>query len=305
MKEKYYLGIDGGATKTTYALVRADGTLVSKLRAEATNPFDLGIETSTERLARGIYEVMQATPFSQTSLFAGISGGSTGDTKEQLADFFAGFGFQKSDNGSDAENIIAGGLGKKDGIALIMGTGSVAFVQNKGTVSRIGGLGYLFDHGGCGYDIANHAVRAACMAEDGSGAQTLLRDYFLEDRKETSMLKALPYFYEIGKNGLASYCPLVFKAYRAGDTVAEKILKKNMRHVAKLLLAGQKFFQDKEKIKVSLVGGLTKEIGILLPMIEEALQDTQRFALTVYEKDVVYGALLRAGLPEGIEVKGL
>jgi N-acetylglucosamine kinase-like BadF-type ATPase len=248
---------------------------------------------------------MRDIPYEQTSLFAGISGGATGDTKAQLGEFFARFKFAKADNGSDAENIIAGGLSEEDGIALIMGTGSVAFVQKDGEVFRIGGFGYLFDHGGCGYDIANMAIRSACMSEDGRGEETLLRTYFLETLKKESMLDCLSHFYDIGKYGIASYCPLVFKAYRAGDSVAERILKKNMKHVAKLLVAGDKLLQGEAPVKVSLVGGLTKEIGVLMPMIESDLPYPERFDISVYDKDVVYGALLRAGLPKDTEVLGL
>ncbi|MBE6704065.1 MAG: FAD-dependent oxidoreductase, partial [Ruminococcaceae bacterium] len=56
------------------------------------------------------------------------------------------------------DNIIAAGLGDSDGITVIMGTGSSCFAKRDGVVTRVGGLGYLFDHAGGGYDLGNAAI---------------------------------------------------------------------------------------------------------------------------------------------------
>ena len=56
------------------------------------------------------------------------------------------------------------------------------------------------------------------------------------------------------------------------------------------------------KVKTILAGGLTNHSDVLLPMIKESLTYPEKFDISVYTGDVVYGALLRAGMPD---VRGL
>ena len=100
---------------------------------------------------------------------------------------------------------------------------------------RIGGLGYLFDNGGNGYSIGRDAIRAALCAEDGSGEQTLLHKLVTETLGNTSAIASLGELYALGKRGVASYAPLVFRAADEGDGVARNILRRNMKEIAALL----------------------------------------------------------------------
>ena len=299
---KYYLGIDGGATKTTFALSDSQGNILRTLRTNASNPFDLGFERATELLRSGINEIVGKLPYSQISMFAGLSGGISGNMRERFADFFANFGFLRFDNGSDIQNIASAGLKGNDGIALIMGTGSSGIIQKNGVLTRIGGFGYLFDQGGSGYDVAAQAIRAALMAEDGTGAQTALLDAFLKKTNTQNLLSYLPEFYLAGKRGIAAFCPLVFEVYKqTGDAVAEDILRKNMSHVALLLsTARKKLGQSNEKTNAVFVGGLTGEKDLLFPFLLDALDSfdgREHYTLSVYAEDVVNGALYLAGMP--------
>ena len=297
----YYLGVDGGATKTAFALADSEGNIINEVILGPSNPFDLGFEASAEIMTKGINEITTNIRKKKISFFAGISGGGALDMKERFRVLFDGFGFMRVGNGSDAENIIAAGLRGEDGAIIIMGTGSSCFVSKNGEISRIGGLGYLFDHGGSGYDIGNAAIRAACSAEDKSGEPTLIRDYVLEECGFSSVLENLSYFYSIGKSGIASYSPTVFRAYDAGDKVAREILDKNMAHAAHLASTTLKYFPPQnEPIKIAVVGGLTKRWDILYPMLEKHLKSFGAYGkvkLDVFVGDVVQGALLRAGAP--------
>ena len=296
---RYYLGIDGGATKTTFALTNAQGRLLRTLRTNASNPFDLGFERATEILRSGLNEIVGKIPYNQIAAFAGLSGGVSGNMRERFADFFSEFDFLHFDNGSDLQNIAAAGLRNSDGIAVIMGTGSSGIVQQNGRLTRIGGFGYLFDQGGSGYDIAAQAIRAALMAEDGTGEKTVLLDYFLRKTNTQTLLSYLPEFYLVGKKGIASYCPLVFEAYKqTGDSVAEGILRKNMQYVALLAAtARKKLGQLNKQTTTVVVGGLTNEKDLLFPFLLDALDDfdgRECYALSVYNGDVVNGALYLA-----------
>jgi 23S rRNA (adenine2503-C2)-methyltransferase len=62
-------------------------------------------------------------PFRKISAFVGLAGGTTGDYKQQIYEFLRKYNFGCINNGSDVQNAVAGALGDKDGIVVIMGTG--------------------------------------------------------------------------------------------------------------------------------------------------------------------------------------
>ncbi len=303
---RYYLGIDGGATKTEFVLADADGRVLRSARLPASNPFDIGIDKSKATLSEGIYDVCRDVMLGSVSLYAGLSGGVSGNMKQTFSDFFASFGFYSAKNGSDANNLLAAGLGRGDGAALIMGTGCSCFIQKDGKLFRAGGLGYIFDGAGGGYDIGCGAIKAACMQEDLTGEETVLGELIRERTGHATVLEDLGYFYEIGRSGIASFAPLVFDGYAMGDRVCERILLKNARQAALLLSAAYKRLEA-DAVDVIAVGGLTSRFDVLKPMIERCLCEDHGIARTkirVYEGDPVYGALLNAGMKEtpGFEV---
>ena len=296
----YYLGIDGGGTKTTFALADRMGNILQKIVLGPSNPFDIGFEAASELIARGINEITSNIHKRKIVCFAGISGGGTEKMKERFKAFLAGFGFLDVDNDSDAANIIAAGLKGEDGIVVIMGTGSSCFVSKNGERTLVGGLGYLFDHAGSGYDLGHEAIRAACCQEDGSGEPTVIRDLILEKLGTETVLENLSHFYAIGKRGIASYSPLVMQAYSMGDKVAEQILVNNMNHVANLIVTASGRLEEAERpIKVVCVGGLTHECEYIFPMIYNHLEKmgySEQFEISAFNGDVVTGALLMAGV---------
>lgn len=297
---QYFLGIDGGATKTEFVLTDAAGNVICRHFEGSCNPVDIGMETAQKVLDAGIRATCKGVPMRKIAMFAGISGGISGNNKEIFHDFFAKFPFAKFENGSDAQLIVAAGLGQSDGIAVIMGTGSVAFVQKDGTMHRIGGLGYLFDNGGNGYCIGRDVIRAAICAEDGSGEDTVLHRLATEKIGKTSAMAALSDFYALGKRGIAAYAPLAFTAADLGDAVAQKMLRRNMKEIAGLLATGRKKLEGKQ-VKAVFVGGLTNRWDILLPEILDQLPEKESYDLSVYQGRAVNGALALAGLKEGVK----
>ena len=296
---QYYLGIDGGATKTTFALADKNGVVMNKVVLGPSNPFDIGFVEACAVLESGINQVSANIHKRKISLFAGISGGGIKEMRDRIGAFLSKFGFHSFSNDSDAINIISAGLRADDGIVVIMGTGSSCFRRISGEVNRFGGYGYLFDHAGGGYDLGNAAISLSCKAEDGSGRDTLLRELIKRELNTATVAENISHFYSIGKSGIASFAPLVFEAYEKGDEIAGEILRDSMRHVAGLIVtAGRGFADGNERIKVVCVGGLTKKADILFPMLDKELEllgYKDKFAVSVFDGDVVVGALMQAG----------
>ena len=288
----YYLGIDGGGTKTTLALADADGNIIRKIRADTCNPVDIGFENATAVLRNGIYDVCQDIPFSSIYAFAGIAGGTAADMKEKFRDFFSGFHFAAFDNDSDNQNIIAAGLGEKDGMTLILGTGICAFVQKGRQHTRVAGWGYLIDNGGSGYNLGRDALDAYFCALDNSGPQTLLCEEISAIYPDAAQ-KLLGHIYEGGKKAIAAFAPAVFNAVRKGDEVATNILKRNMQYAAHILETAAEHFAQDQKIPVILAGGLTKQ-DIVVELLKNVLKKPERYDIQVLSADPVCGALMLA-----------
>lgn len=287
----YFLGIDGGGTKTAFKLTDKNGILVNRVSKGPTNPYDIGIESAIAVLKDGINEVCKGIPYSKITLFAGLAGfGLVGDNTKILTRFLNRFGFFAFDSGSDIENITALSDYEKC-ILVIMGTGFVVYALNGSEKKRVAGWGQFFDEGGCGYTLGKDAIAAALCAEDGSGAPTLLTRLFA-DRLGEPPSTHLAKFYQGGKRYIAEFADLVFRAAALDDSIAKNILENNAAFVAAKITAAAKHLADQD-IPVVFAGGISKQHEILFPMIEKHIS-AAKCQLMYLEQEPVDGAIAKA-----------
>jgi len=287
-EKSFYLGIDGGGTKTSFKLVTEDDTVIKEAVLGATNPIDVGIEQTVAIIDEGIKKVAWGIANISIKLYAGFAGCRSGYFDEILNNYFNGLHLKAFDFGSDIDVAVNSAIGTDDGIAVIMGTGQAVIIQQNNSISHIGGLGYLFDRGGSGYDLGNDVIRSALMFEDGIGKKSITRQMILDRTGKKTVRTSLKDFYESGKTGIASYAPIVFEAYKLGDEVATEILMQNMRHIALLIDTASKRF-DAENVKAVIVGGFTKSGDVIVPIINGMLKD-KRVKLDYSVKDMALHA---------------
>lgn len=290
-KEHYFLGIDGGGTKTAMILADDRGEIVRTLYTDACNPVDIGIENAKRILKDGIFEITRGIAFGDVTLFAGVAGGTSGDTKGKLTAFFEEFGFFAFENDSDNVNLIAAGLGDGDGIAVTVGTGFCVYTQKGLQRRRIGGWGYLLDDGGSGYNFGRDALHAYFAAYDGSGEATLLTRE-IDRIYEGGAHALLSYAYEKGKKAIASFAPAVFSACRDGDCVAGAILERNMKEVVRTVLVALREF-DGKAVPIVFAGGLTHE-ELVVSWLREEFEEKYGYRISFLEEEPVKGALMLA-----------
>ena len=297
--EVLYLGIDGGGTKTEFALANGEGEILRIHHLASSNPSDIGIEAAITVLKDGIAEITAGIPKSRVSLFAGLAGGTTEGVKERLTAFFESFGFLSVKNGSDAENAVAAALGRRDGIAVIMGTGSVTFAQSGGKLYRTGGYGYLLGDAGSGFAFGREAILAALKAEDGSGRETLLLDAVRRKCGKETVLACLGDFYRGGKRTVAGYASCLFEAYEQGDAAAKDILEKNLLAVAETVKGAVRHIEG-TSFPAVLCGGIADAYGdTVIPYLKKMLAgEAKEIEITRCARPLIYGALTLAGIPE-------
>ena len=291
----YDLGIDGGGTKTEFLLADESGRILSRTTLTGCNPTDVGLERTFEILEDGIRKTCGEIPFGQISVFAGIAGGITGDNQGQIARFLEKFRFSHCQNGSDAQNAVSAALGERDGVAVILGTGAIAFSQKGGVMTRHGGYGHLLGDGGSGYAFGRDAIRAALADEDGSGEGTRLADMVREQSGTESVLAGLGRFYDGGKRVIAAYAPLVWKAAEAGDAVANRIIDENIGEVVSLIRQAYRIFADGASVPVVLCGGLALHQPDLVQRLRTSFgSDPLAEQIVVCRRSIAEGALALA-----------
>lgn len=298
---RFFIGVDGGGTKTTAVLCTETGEVLAEQEEFSTNPNDVGVEESVRRLkhvVQGLLESYGMAAHDITSVFCGIAGFM--NQKENLCgalrEFFpettlVGFG-------SDADNILSCGLLNDDGCAVIAGTGSSCFVRIHPDYVRIGGWGYLLDQRGSGFDIGRDCIISALRAFDGRGKKTLLSQMIYE-RFGAYPQDDLTRIYTLGKPYIASYAPLVFDSAALGDTQANRILEENFAGLGEYIDTAAPYFVG-QPFRVILSGGIFNNRETALTLISRCIHCDA--ILEPLETPVVFGAIIRAQTMAGMNV---
>lgn len=280
---KYYLGIDGGGTKTAFRLEgeNADDASLRELTLGASNPNDVGMDACLALLSEGVAKVCDGYDLAEISAFAGIAGYASGDNGVVIERHLRGLGFGVVRGGSDFENALALSrmMAGDEVVAIIAGTGSVAYSLHGGQRKMTGGLGYLLDSVGSAYYIGREGLVAAFREHDGRGEATLLTS-LCEKKLGMPLASSIADIYRGGKPFIASFAPLVFEAAKQGDAAALDVLDRNGRGMAELITTALKPFGSRETAVV-IAGGLCNEWEMLNASIRKYIGDTQTIIYTV------------------------
>ena len=287
INEDLYLGIDGGGTKTEFALISSSGCVLKRVIKSGCNPNDIGIEKTENIISSGINDILVEYP-TVKSIFCGISGISTGNYTEKLCSALKRIYPQaKIKVMSDAFNLFA--LYDGADIALISGTGSVAFVKSGDEYKRIGGWGHLFDSAGSAYDIGRAAIVKALSEEDALKEPSRINLMLREKMNSSSVWEHINSLYSGGKSYIASFASVVFDAYKEGDGDAYLIIDENAKALASLLSRGVSLYNAKPLAVAS--GGIFEHHSEILVKHIEKYSEVK---LAVSDLPPIYGACRKA-----------
>lgn len=285
------IAIDGGGTKTEFCLVERGGTVKERVVLGGTNPNAYGIDAAISTLFAGIDRLKLSAP-KISAIYAGIAGcGLEANRERVLKELSSRYADTRCKVDSDIPNIIYSTDKYDDCIAVIMGTGSVVCASKDNGFYRIGGYGYLFDNGYCGYTLGREAVIAALRDEDKTAEATLLTG-MLQKQLGGKVKDKLTSLY-VGTNSLiAGFSKAVFEAYDMGDKVAVKIVSDAINLTLTEISAARQRYGTSNNIVVA--GGLASRRDIL----EENIPDCE-FNFIYPALPPVYGAAVCAALLDG------
>lgn len=261
------LGVDGGGSKTAARIATVDdeGQIQDSGAGFAgpSNVRAVGLETALENLDSAVGDALRATESGDAKISVAVlalAGSSLPDVRSQVAAWAAQR--ELADDVvivHDAEPVLSVGVGDRSGIALIVGTGSVATgVNSQGERLVSGGWGHWFGDLGSGFDLGRSSLAAVANAVDGVGPQTMLVDQILARLNISNareIVKTLQEAPDIRRE-IASLAPVLLQCAEDLDEVAVDIVARGATATASLVKATAKKLKLDKKFPLALAGGI-------------------------------------------------
>lgn len=303
---KYFLGIDGGGTKTAISLGNEYGEEVCSIITSGCSYQSIGVEAVVTLIQTGVEALLQKQKLSSEDCRGCCIGlpcyGENPDVDGQLEKLLTDALFPISITiVNDAVVGWAGSLACQEGIHLVAGTGSIAIGYGRdGTFARCGGWTEFFgDEGSC-YWIGREGMSLFSKQADGRAPKAAL--YSLV-KNVWNLAENFDFIDKILKDiapsreKTAAFQRYVLEAANAGDVEAQKIYGRAAKELGQIV-AGVRFKLkwSEETVPVSYYGGLfhaghwileplTKEMEAIGCTIQKPLRSAAEGALLLAIKE--------------------
>jgi N-acetylglucosamine kinase-like BadF-type ATPase len=265
----FFLGCDGGGTKTGLVVITGDGRLAAALDAPSTYYLSAGaggIGLVGEVLGAAVPAVCARagiTPGELRFAFFGLPG--YGEVRADVPRLDAAAARVLAHGRFRCDNDMlcgwAGSLAGADGINVIAGTGSMTYGRRVGAGVRVGGWGELFGDEGSGYWIGIRALRAFSKMSDGRAPRGPLHDVLrrhLALDADIDLIELVLHRWQGARQQVAALAPAVGAAAADGDDSAQAILAAAAGELTGLVEATRRRlgFGAGEAVPVSYSGGI-------------------------------------------------
>ena len=265
MSKAYFAGIDGGGTKTEMVLVDEDGAELSRLTTGTSNSAVIGHDRAIMVLEELIRNVVTRAEMDLplTALWAGLSGSDRPEDHIRLQPPLAKLTHHLTLT-NDAELAI-GALPGRVGVAMVSGTGSIAFGRNAdGVRKRASGWGHIFGDFGSGYDVARKGLLQYSAYVDGYGPPTSLLERFTEHYELADPYSIINRIYDPAttKGDIARLSRIVVAEAERGDEVSQQILRDVAKDLATYADAVARRLELGPVLDLALVGGMLTKVDV-------------------------------------------
>jgi N-acetylglucosamine kinase-like BadF-type ATPase len=304
-----YLGVDGGGSKTAFALIDDTGDVTARATAPTSYYFNDGFDVVERVLAQGVADICAQAGIDTSQIdaaFFGIPGyGEASSDIEQL-DAVPGrvLGHDRYSCNNDMVCGWAGSLAGEDGINVISGTGSMTYGERAGNGRRVGGWGELFGDEGSAYWVATQGLNAFSRMSDGRLARGPLYELLKERLQVSHDLDVVSLVIEnwAGNRGsIAALATTVCQAARADDGAAARILSGAADELVALIETTRTLvgFTEQESVPVSYSGGMFSDDGFRELFLAAMQRLPARYDLRRPLLDPAVGAALYAAKHSG------
>lgn len=264
----YYIGLDGGGTKTTCA-VGDERTLLATATAGPSNIVRVGEAQVRESLHRAVRQVCAAagiTPEQVKRTCLGGSGAGRPELARVVREILAEILSTPIDVVGDMEIALQAAFDTSPGVIVIAGTGSIAYGRDpQGQTLRAGGWGFAIGDEGSAHWIGRTAVNALLRASDRSDAdtQSSLAKGLFQAWKVTSLPDLARAANSIPPPDFSSLFPAVSKC---PDDLAVEVLRNAGRELAEIaaVVIGRLFGHEQtDSVHVAMIGGVFRHASVV------------------------------------------
>lgn len=278
----YYIGIDGGGTKTTFTMIDNNGCKLAQHIMGTTHYEQVGFDGVENVLSSGLNKLIELSNIDKTyiqSAFLGLPGyGEVKSVKIKIDDIvnkvFKGI---KVEVGNDVEVGLYGSLAGREGINIVSGTGSIALGRDsKGNFRRCGGWGDYIGDEGSAHWIGKKTLEVFSKEADNRLDRGLIYKSIREKLSIDDDFEIIDYaLNDIKKDRtkIASLSTICFESAKNNDKNAMKIFEDASYELSLLVKMIINELDFSNEILVSYSGGVFKSGDIILNPLRENLKD--------------------------------
>ena len=290
----FFLGIDGGGTRTT-CLVGDETSVLGTVTSAGSNPIRVGGPQARKVLRTAIRQACTAAKVDPKKIqraCIGVAGAARPQISNLVHAAVAKLVGGEIEVVGDMVIAREAAFPDQPGIVVIAGTGSIAFGRNqRGEVARAGGWGFAVSDEGSGHWIGKTAVAAALRARDsGNDRENETRNETGEtpgkDHERSSLLTSIMNAWHLetlddlvrSANSIpppdfSSLFPPVLAAAASGDALARDILMSAASELAQLAkIVMQRLETSGEALPLALSGGVFQNS----PVVRQAFANSVR-----------------------------
>jgi glucosamine kinase len=310
----YYLGIDGGGSKTTCA-IGDESAIVANVTGGPSNITRVGEDRARESLRGTILEACGAAGIDLQQVkrtCMGAAGAGRQEIAQAIRRILGEIVGGEVEVVGDMEIALHAAFGDGPGIIVIAGTGSIAYGRDdNGRTARAGGWGFGISDEGSAHWIGREAVRRVLREidehmDDSAGTVAQQMPLFREIQAVWN-LKSLDELWRTANEGpsFAELFPAVVRAEENGNKLAEQILYEAASELARLAeIVVQRLFRNQwsTKTAISVAGGVFQHSEQIRQIFEkEVSKRNRRLPMKGHVVEPVNGALQMARKGSGPE----
>lgn len=304
LTETLILGIDGGGTKTIAWLARTGSPdeILGRGFAGPSNQRAIGPHAAMNNLDDAVQSAFDHAGMNRQTVEAACLGlaGADRDSDRSVIETWARDArlARRVRVVNDAVPLLHAGNSDGCGVALIAGTGSLAWGQNsQGQTARSGGWGYLIGDEGSAFAIGRAVLQAATRQADGLGPETCLLGDVCRSLEVASTVEIVTavYSHEIPRAVIAGLAPLAFDAAERLDVVSCRIVTGAASDLAAMVMAVTERLHLQDHLSFSVTGAVLLQHQKFRDMIIDMIASQGvRVASTTVVADPVLGAVRMA-----------
>lgn len=299
----FYLGVEGGASKSTAILSGDDKKIILTRKGKALNYHNIGESALKKNLSELISPLLKRAHGGRLHAvfgFAGLDTPADGMTYAKVVKSLMpkSSKFQVLNDAQIA--LKARCPGENNRILVISGTGASVYGESVSRSARTVGWGFILGDEGSAYYNGLKALKVAVRSWDGRDKKTLLEGLVLKKLGVSRMEDFMPKFYAKASGGnvkryIASFSPLVDEAILKKDWAARDIRNEAARELIAGVFSVAKRLNFKGKeFCVGTVGSQWKMPG-LLDIFKKGVKEEYKKVYFSDNKDSgAWGAVLLA-----------